>query len=161
MRAGIASRSVVNQLSCQSDLTDMAGNRDPRRDSGSGQEDLARKSYSSTRSYTPRTVTLTDEVRGALIHRTTRDGTCRPRGCLRSGRGFAQSLTTPFADGLRDVRGAAGRTQAGAPSCPPSPCGPCPTRRPSRSWIQVRAVPQRMFPVSTATANTSSAPVTM
>jgi hypothetical protein len=52
----------MNQLSCQRELKDLAGNREPRRDGGSGEEDLARKTCSSARSYT-----ITGEVRGALI----------------------------------------------------------------------------------------------
>jgi hypothetical protein len=56
----------MNQLSCQSELKDLTGNREHRRHGGSDQEDSARKYFSSSRSYTPGTVTLTDEVRGAL-----------------------------------------------------------------------------------------------
>jgi hypothetical protein len=57
----------MSQLSCQGELKDLAGNREPRRHGGSEQEDLARKSCSRSRSYTLGTVTFTDEVRGAVI----------------------------------------------------------------------------------------------
>src|SRR5947207_1905182 len=52
MRAGIASRSVVNQLSCQGESKDLAGNREPRRNGKITGIDLARKTYSSTTNYT-------------------------------------------------------------------------------------------------------------
>jgi hypothetical protein len=52
MRAGIASRYVVNQMPCQGELNDLAANREFVENAESNKKDLARKTYASGRSYT-------------------------------------------------------------------------------------------------------------